>query len=482
MSTNNGWFAVDRAGLAKIAGRRNKNFILRELVQNSWDENSTEIHVEVVPPSAGGGFSTIRVTDDSPEGFKDLSHAYTLFAPSKKVADAMKRGRFNFGEKLVLALCAEARICTTTGTILFERGENRRRSPKKREAGSVFEGKMKLNAEERETLLSAARSMLVPEGKRTLVNGEEVLPRTPIKTFEWTLETEVAKDDGVLEKTYRTATLRVFEPLPGEAAHLFEMGIPVVPTGDKYHVDIGQKVPLNLERDNVNPRYLQDVRVAVANHTAELLTSEDANKAWARDALADWQVKPEVAAKLVELRFGPKAVTFDPSDQEANSIAVSQGYTLVHGSQMNSDEWEQVRKAGALLPAGKVTPSPKPFTPGGRPLRMVEEATPGMDRFVRYAEEVAHALTGKILSVLIADDDGWAFNGAIGNGVLHVNAAALGRDWFNDLASPEMNAFLIHELGHTVESNHLSERYHEALCEMGGKLARLALDRPEVFK
>lgn len=485
MTARTGWFEVDRAGLARVAGRRNKLFILRELVQNSWDEASTQVSVEVHRPANGSGFSTIRVTDDSPEGFADLRHAYTLFAPSAKVVDATKRGRFNFGEKLVLALCAEARIETTTGTVLFERGETRRRSPKKRATGSMFEGLLKLNESEREGLVKSARAMLVPEGKRTLVNGEEVFPRTPVKAFTWMLETEVAKDSGVLEKAYRTTKIKVYDPLPGEKAHLYEMGIPVVETGDRWHVDIGQKVPLNLERDNVRPAYLQDVRVAVANHTSELLTVADANQPWARDALASYQCSKEAAEKLVNLRFGDKAVIYDPSDKEANSLAVAKGYTLVTGGQLNGDEWERIKQHSVMLPAGQVTPSPKPFTPGGRPLKLVERAdwTPAMERFEVFALAVAQALTEDGVRVVkIADDDGWQFNGAIGDGALYVNAASLGRKWFDELASVAMCEFLIHELGHTVEANHLSDRYHEALCNLGGKLARLALDRPEVFK
>jgi hypothetical protein len=31
------------------------------------------------------------------------------------------------------------------------------------------------------------------------------------------------------------------------------MGIPVVETGDRWHVDVAQKVPLNFDRDNLPP-------------------------------------------------------------------------------------------------------------------------------------------------------------------------------------------------------------------------------------
>ena len=41
---------------------------------------------------------------------------------------------------------------------------------------------------------------------------------------------------------------------------------------------------------------------------------------------------------------------------------------------------------------------------------------------------------------------------------------------------------LIHEFGHAVEANHLSDKYHAALTLIGAKLARLAVERPEVFR
>jgi len=485
MNARNGWFEVDRKGLAAIAGRRSKLFILRELLQNAWDENSTAVAVEVHRPANGSGLSTVRVIDDSPNGFANLEHAYTLFAPSAKVADATKRGRFNFGEKLVLALCSEARIETTTGTVLFDRGEARRRSPKKRPTGSMFEGKLRLNETERDALIASARAMLVPDGKRTTVNGEEVFPRKALREFSHYLKTEVAGDDGALREQYRSATLRVFEVAPGEIAHLYEMGIPVVETGDRWHVDIGQKVPLNMERENVPPAYLRDVRVAVANATVDLITVDDANKPWARDALADYQCEPGTAKRLVELRFGDKAVIADPSDPEANSTAVAHGYTLVHGSQLNADEWQRVRDHAAMLPAGRVFPTAKPFSPDGSPLKTLkpEDWSEGMRRFARLAQDAAQATIDKNVSVVMANDRGWPHAGAFGpNGVLYVNAAKLGRAWFDGVATEAQLELLIHEFGHHVESNHLSDNYHEALTRIGAKLARLAVERPEVFR
>ena len=76
-------------------------------------------------------------------------------------------------------------------------------------------------------------------------------------TFETVLPTVLADDEGVLRKTTRKTLVSVYEPLDSETPTLYEMGIPVVETGDRYHVDIGQKVPLNMDRDNVTPAYLR---------------------------------------------------------------------------------------------------------------------------------------------------------------------------------------------------------------------------------
>jgi hypothetical protein len=68
--------------------------------------------------------------------------------------------------------------------------------------------------------------------------------------------------------------------------------------------------------------------------------------------------------KIIDLRFGEKRVIYDPTDPEANALAVTKGYTVIHGGMLNGDEWRNVKRAGAALPAGQVTPSPKPFQPG----------------------------------------------------------------------------------------------------------------------
>jgi hypothetical protein len=79
---NKQWFDVDRIGLSKQAEEHGKGRLIGELVQNALDEAGvTQIAVtlSLVP---GRPLADLAVEDDSPEGFRNLADAYTLFATS----------------------------------------------------------------------------------------------------------------------------------------------------------------------------------------------------------------------------------------------------------------------------------------------------------------------------------------------------------------------------------------------------------------
>lgn len=477
------WFEVDKRGLSKLLERRGKQFILHELLQNAWDEDVTEVAVRL---EKAGRLYRLEVEDDSPEGFKDLSHAFTLFAESDKKHNAEKRGRFNLGEKLVLALCEEARIESTKGSVWFNTKEGRSKRPAKRSRGTLFTGFLKLTNAEFTEFDQAANRLLPPKGVKLTYNGEMIEYREPMATIDETLPTEIGDVEGALRSTSRKTTVEIVEPTFDEPAMLYEMGIPVVEHDGRWHLNIGQKVPLNMDRDNVTPSYLGKVRALVTDHMANELSVEDANAAWVRDAVTRHgeDMAPATIERLADLRFGEKRVAYDPSDPEANALAVSRGYTVVHGGSLNSAEWAAAKRVGVILPAGQVTPSPKPFHPDGRPLKTLDrdKYTDGIKSFVEYAKRIGKALMGVNVGVTIANDIGWRFGGAYGKGGdLTVNVATKGYKWFEGDIAP-INEFLIHEFGHEYSGNHLSDEYHDALCRLGGKLSQLALEQPELFK
>ena len=134
---------------------------------------------------------------------------------------------------------------------------------------------------------------MTPEGITTVFNGVPLAPRTAVEQFSTTLPTEIASEDGFLRRVNRETTIRLHTVLSGETAAVYEMGIPVVETGDKWHYDIGQKVPLTLDRENVHPGFLRQVRVTVFNRMHASLTGEDMNSEWAEAASADSNCAPE---------------------------------------------------------------------------------------------------------------------------------------------------------------------------------------------
>jgi hypothetical protein len=474
------WFEVDKLGLAQILERKGKEFTLFELVQNAWDEPGVT-KVTVSLEHQGRNRVLLMVEDDAPEGFKDLSHAFTLFAASAKKANPEQRGRFNLGEKLVLAISDEVTISTTQGSIRFD-AQGRHRLHSRQPVGSRIECLLRLTPDECRAIAAQARRLIAPEKITTIFNGEPLTTRLPLETITATLPTEVASADGLLRRAQRETAIRVYAALPDETATLYEMGIPVVETGDKWHYNIGQKVPLTLDRENVPPGFLRQVRVAVFNRMHGQLGVEDVNNEWAEAAVASPDCRAEAVESYLGRRFGEKRVGFDPSDPEANKLAVSQGYTVVHGSMMSGGAWKNAKAAGAIQPAGQVTPGPKVWTGEDNPNAIAFEDwipeskwTDGMQAIADFAQRVAERVLSRRIVVKFcatAHHLGGASYGP--SGELVFNKFRLGADWFDHGISEDVVRLLIHEFAHEYSPDHLSAEYHEALCRIGAKMFLLA--------
>jgi hypothetical protein len=478
------WFDVDRAGLGKQAQEHPKGRLIGELVQNALDEAGvTKIDITLALVT-GRPLADLTVEDDSPEGFRDLSHAYTLFADSYKRVNPEKRGQFNLGEKMVLAVCESASISTTKGTVIFDPAEGRIEKPRQqRERGSVFQGRIKMTRDEFPQVCDYLRSLLLPENIVVTFNGDQVLPRKPIRTFEASLETLVADEEGVMRPRVRKAPVSIFEALPGEVPAMYEMGLPIVDTGDKWHVNIGQKVPLNRDRDNVKPAYLQAVRVAVLNEAFDLLTEDDATAGWVKLAGSDQRCSDGAIKHLIRLRFGEKVAAPDPSDIEAMKAFQAQGGTIIVG--LSKGEWANVRRSGAVLPAGQICPTAKPYSldPNAKPVDVIPEEkwSEGMKNIADYARFLAKELMDVEITVSVVRTTN-AFGACYGSGRLDFNLFRLGHKWFDQGVTEEVDHLLIHEFGHQSSGDHLSEEYHDALCRLGAGLKRLALEKPEVLR
>ena len=123
-------FEVDTRGMSQLHADRPPEHIIKELLQNAFDEEVTNCDVRV--ENAPGGVM-VQVQDNGP-GFENIQDSYTLMGETRKRADPEKRGRFNLGEKEVISLARWARIRTVGWTVDFPEkgGREVRRNQKKR--------------------------------------------------------------------------------------------------------------------------------------------------------------------------------------------------------------------------------------------------------------------------------------------------------------------------------------------------------------
>jgi hypothetical protein len=244
-----------------------------------------------------------------------------------------------------------------------------------------------------------------------------------------------------------------------------------------------QKVPLTMDRTNVQPAFLKDVRIAVAEAMINDLDQEDANANWVRTAVSDPDASTELVTKVFTERFGEKTAIFDPTDAEANARAVAAGYTLVHGKMLSKDEWVNVKKAEIAQSSGKMFPT-FPETGEGES-SYIEDWTPEMQAMADWAVELGYELMG--VSVVVKFNNNresrylatytplyrmLTFN--LGN--LDKGFCARSRD------DAKVISLLIHEFAHQYVSNHLSDEYTKSVCDLAAKCVRLALAKPELFR
>lgn len=468
--TASGWFEVDKGGLADTVSEPAR--LPLELYQNAVDEDCHNIDI-TLEPAERRGYAHLRVTDDSPEGFADLTESYKMYARSKKRNDPTKRGRLNVGEKRVLACCHEAGITSTTGTVEFRSDGTRKATSAKTEGGTVFSGLIRLRKPEQAEALELLRMVLPPEGISLRVNGVAIPHRPPLRTTKATLATVIPDEEGRLSrKTKRATEVHLIEPLNGEKPTIYEMGVPVVEHDGRWSVDISQRVPLNDERDNVPPSYLRELRVAVLDLAHDLLTSVDAKKAWVTEALP--KATPEALRTVVEQIHGKDAVIFDPSNPEATKIASEQGRVVVHGRQFTADTWTAIKNEGILQPAGRVIATGIPTSPDGKPPIPEDEWTDDMHAVADYTHKAGQFLLGFEPMVQFQNMTIGTTAGHVlawwGSGEITFNLGRLGKRWPAEATQQDVDELILHEFAHNKESDHLSLDFVNECCRLGAKL------------
>jgi len=487
MTTNN-WFEVSPNGLRKTLSQKDKFFLITETVSNAWDaEGCTRVDITLTKPDEHG-FSWLTAVDNAPKGFTDISHAYLMYAESEKKDKANKRGRFNAGEKDVIAMSVEAKLTTVTGQILFNSDGTRTEGTEKTAVGSTLTAKIPLTLEEYEHVITQAKRLIPPNNIATYVNGVHVASRRAAGVFDASLPTPLADREGFVRNVERPCRVKLFNPLPGEQAYIYEMGIPIVELGDDlWHIDVQQKVPLSRDRDNVNPAYLRKVQAAVLAAKVDTLTPEETQLSWVNAAAGAPETKDEVVKKVLTTRYeGKEMVLPDRNDAGATREAQSHGAVVLERT-LTGDFRKRAKDLKNADGSEFIALASKKYATLHEQIDSdevpEEQWSQSTREYVSFIERVAPLLLddGQRIRVKIIDNDDEKVRGCLRwqSGVMLVNLA------FHNTEDAVGNLYLlIHEMAHaSVHNNdHLSFAFYKTVTKVGAKLAQLAIERPGLFR
>lgn len=467
MTSNKNWFEIDKEGLKQLQAGKPKHYLMRELIQNAWDENVEEVRIQSVYNNSTK-VATISVEDDNEHGFKDLKDSYTLYKETDKRKDPEKRGRFNLGEKQAFSICEKAEVTTTSGTVIFDE-TGRRETSNKRDVGSKIIVWVKMNKDEYDEMLNTIKLYLVPKHIQFFVNSERMTSITPLKSFTASLTTEIS-DGAVLRQTVRKTVINLFKT---EKTYIYEMGIPICEIECEYSIDVQQKIPLGVDRETISQAYLRDVFSEVLNNTFDDLNENNSSQVWIREAMGDERITHDAVETILTKRFGEQFCVADNFDPNSIDEAISHGYRVIRGTELSSQEWSTIKRF-ELMPS-----SSSLF---GTNFIHTQEVQPDTNQIkvANYAKRIAKRLLNINLTVKFVKERDMV-TAQFGSNELTFNIVKLGRRFFEKPVSVETTDLILHELGHYA-GNHTEHAYHDLITKMAGQLVMLALEEPGFFK
>ena len=473
-STSNGRFAVSESGMRELNSDREPWDLVKELVQNAWDEApfASECRVTVEPQPEGNS-TMVTVSDDGP-GFSDVADAYTLMGHTAKRRQPTKRGRFNIGEKDVISVAIEAEVETVGHTVSFPpTGSSREVTANSRRKGTVVKVLMPWNERQSNELITRLQCFRPPINCRLFVNDLEVSSRPAIAIRSVTLPT-VAQNgpNEPMRTTQRRTEIHFVEPADSSGERwIYEMGIPVQTVDCPWDIDVMQRIPMSQQRNTVGEAYLSRIYAETLNENCKNMEREEFSSQWVKRAIEHPAITAESVKSTVAGRHGPKTV-FATLDEEANRRAKEAGYQVIYpGSPLSPKERELYRKIACVKDSSDLFPTPPPPHEDYAP-------KPGSDeeRFAEWVTEMAgHCnLKATVRFFNEPQNDRLAdCSVRTATPTLRFNKAHLDEEFFQPpYVSLRHWDLLLHELGHalSIQAGHV-EAWGEGVSRAGALIA-----------
>ena len=389
-------FAVAAAGMAQLHSGRRPDHLIKELIQNAFDENPSIYSVTVSTDEEG----VLITASDNGRGFSDISNTYTLMAETPKRMDPNTRGRSNLGDKEVISVSLWCRIETVGWTVDFPREGGRSVHPNQQLRGATVTAMMPWTRDQAEDLAQKLSYIRPPEGTAYYVNDTPITPGETVATARATLPTVIQHAPGEpLRNTSRVTNVDIVIPLPDTQPRIYEMGIPIQPVDLPYHVDIAQKVPMPPSRDTVSESYLKQVYTMVLNTMHDHMQAHQFADAWVKSAVESNRIQPDAVKKTTNERYDDKVVTWS-SDTDANMRSLDNGFQVLHPRTMSKPELNNMRRLGDLKGAEKLFGRDPDMGP---PIDVSND--PAKLEFAKWARYLG-VLVGKAVTIEFVRDEG----------------------------------------------------------------------------
>ena len=457
-------FNVDTQGMRQLHESREPEQLVKELIQNVFDEEATRCSVSVQVLDNG---VRVIVEDDGP-GFRNVRDAYTLMGDTPKRLDPERRGRFNMGEKEVLSVARSAKVETAGSTVEFPEDGGRLVSKNRRQRGTKITALMPWGQREAERLVNRLRMFRPPGDIRYTVNLMEIKRSREIITHSAILDTVIQDAPGTpLRSTRRRTDMQIIEPHEGEG-WIYEMGIPIQKIEIPYSVDIMQKVPMPPNRDTVSESYLNRIYTEVLNATHPDMKPEEFSENWVRAGVGHRAVTPEAVKKVISERYGDKVVTWS-SNTDANMKATDAGYQVLHPRSMGKEEIKNMREMGSLQSSNEVFGQKNDDeAPELEPERIQQE-------FARWVKDLGRHAGKEVRPVFVHDETSNVVASCTmntQNPVMRFNTHHLDGEFFQGRGEKQLD-LIVHELGHSEMEGEMSHgpQWGEACCRVAAMVA-----------
>jgi hypothetical protein len=382
-------FDIDIAGMCEIEGGKPSYRLAFEPVANVFDEYRRH---EPVPLAEGEERSRaidlgdapkrptwcrvrlcyshdaprgvwLTVVDDGP-GFANEKDIYTLFGSTAKRRDPRVAGRFNMGEKQLIAVARKAIVCSGRVSVSFERGERSIQHHRIPYGETTVSALMPWSTIDMDTTRTWLKLLRAPTGLRYFIDDEEYGNNHSDLRVEVLLPT-IDLVDGVLKERKRRTFVEVFTPAPDTKPMLYELGIPICELSDfgfPKSLDVQQKIPLPTSRDQVTTAYLYRLIGSVLQEAAadghSLLSDAEEGAPFIKGAL-EWVHDARALAATVNDIYGEAAVRVS-GDSTANARAVASGAPLISGREFGPETRRRMGEFSILRTARDVYGDPAP--------------------------------------------------------------------------------------------------------------------------